>query len=432
MPKNKTVEAKEQKRLNKKKRYEYIKLNNPEKYASLLTKERERYRRRRQQKKLKSIADMTEREKRSIRKKWKINKSNSRNIKKKMSVPHEVNISETDNITNTQGVQNEQDPLEGSSRNDRHLDLPDHIKKTVALLKKKLQICIKVIQKLKKKNNAYRRILKEHLKNIKIVVVEETKISEKSNSLPKTLPAFKGTLDVHQVLWDLFCGPDLTIRKFSCFKCKAGCACEHGAHLGFFTVPDISEPVTVTVLAAAKNMNDNICFRESLGTYKSSTIMRLNNENEIKDTFREPSTSRNIPTAFDFEQVVPVSVSHVSKMTLYDKENILPTPSTSKTDHIPINLNLKVADWILIKKSERVKKHQIARVIGIYGEDKIDTDVGLTANVVPEPHSDDDDADFILSDHDTRSECSDSEELDSNTEILPTFKWSTTHPSRNV
>ncbi|KAL4709200.1 hypothetical protein ACJJTC_008128 [Scirpophaga incertulas] len=213
----------------------------------------------------------------------------------------------------------------------------------------------------------FQRILKEHLKNIKIVVVEETKISEKSNSLPKTLPAFKGTLDVHQVLWDLFCGPDLTIRKFSCFKCKAGCACEHGAHLGFFTVPDISEPVTVTVLAAAKNMNDNICFRESLGTYKSSTIMRLNNENEIKDTFREPSTSRNIPTAFDFEQVVPVSVSHVSKMTLYDKENILPTPSTSKTDHIPINLNLKVADWILIKKSERVKKHQIARVIGIYG-----------------------------------------------------------------
>ncbi|KAL4706686.1 hypothetical protein ACJJTC_014441 [Scirpophaga incertulas] len=67
-------------------------------------------------------------------------------------------------------------------------------------------------------------------------------------------------------------------------------------------------------------------------------------------------------------------------------------------------------------------------------EDEIDTDVGLTANVVPEPHSDDDDADFILSDHDTRSECSDSEELDmdSNTEILPTFKWSTTPPSRNV
>ncbi|CAG5020948.1 unnamed protein product [Parnassius apollo] len=51
----------------------------------------------------------------------------------------------------------------------------------------------------------------------------------------------------------------------------------------------------------------------------------------------------------------------------------------------------------------------------LLGEDEdIGDGSGYAAECIREPHSDDDDADYIVSDHNTNSECSETEEQDSN------------------
>lgn len=208
--------------------------------------------------------------------------------------------------------------------------------------------------------------LKTSIKNIKIEVVNETMITEKSNHLPQKLPSLKGTLSVHQVLWNIFCGSELTARKFSCFECKAGTTCEHGAHLDFFTVPGESEPMNVTVLAAARNMSDNVEFCKSVSTFDKPAGFTLSETNKNLPSSESPYiASAGVSTQIDFEQIVPVSNTNiVTEHNIKDKENILPAVSTnSENEH-----NLHVADWILIKKSQRSKKHHIARIIGIHGD----------------------------------------------------------------
>lgn len=64
----------------------------------------------------------------------------------------------------------------------------------------------------------------------------------------------------------------------------------------------------------------------------------------------------------DFEELVPAT--SLSDLTTF-KENIeqlpLQLPSSSSAEFF----NLHVADWILIKKSNKAKKHQIGLIIGI-------------------------------------------------------------------
>lgn len=106
--------------------------------------------------------------------------------------------------------------------------------------------------------NDFDNILKQNISNVKKEVVDDPYIIAKSNSLPFYLPTFKGTRDVYQVLWDIFTGQDLTFRKFSCFICEAR-LCER-VHLGFLSVPDVTDTVQVTTLACARNLCTNIPF----------------------------------------------------------------------------------------------------------------------------------------------------------------------------
>lgn len=74
MAKNKTKKALEDKLAKAKRRKKYINLkNNPEKFAIQKEKQRLRYLKRKEQKKIKSVADMTPREKRIQRQKWRDN-----------------------------------------------------------------------------------------------------------------------------------------------------------------------------------------------------------------------------------------------------------------------------------------------------------------------------------------------------------------------
>ncbi|XP_045496936.1 uncharacterized protein LOC123695211 [Colias croceus] len=110
----KLVEAK----LRRRKKYEEIK-NDPEKYAVQKEKERLRYLKRKEQKQIKSAADMTPREKRLQRKKWKENTKRYIEKQKANRRIQQLLIDGTppsSDREDTVDLINQQDPLEGTSR----------------------------------------------------------------------------------------------------------------------------------------------------------------------------------------------------------------------------------------------------------------------------------------------------------------------------
>lgn len=76
-------------------------------------------------------------------------------------------------------------------------------------------------------------IIKQNVENITLMTVTEDEVVAKEAMLPKNLKPFKGTLNVHQVLWKQ--GQyNLVYRKASCFDCEY--ICIHDKHLGFSNV----------------------------------------------------------------------------------------------------------------------------------------------------------------------------------------------------
>ncbi|CAG5014223.1 unnamed protein product [Parnassius apollo] len=68
-------------------------------------------------------------------------------------------------------------------------------------------------------------VVRENIKNVEIKVVEEHEIIEKELLLPKDISPFKGTMLVHQVIWNSV-SEFLEFRKLSCFLCLDK-ICEH-------------------------------------------------------------------------------------------------------------------------------------------------------------------------------------------------------------
>ncbi|CAH0404768.1 unnamed protein product [Chilo suppressalis] len=76
------------------------------------------------------------------------------------------------------------------------------------------------------------KIIESRLENVIIKKVSEEEIIQREKLIPEQLKPFRGTLSVHQVLWDLFT-PKITMRSMSCFLCDVGEICNHGKHLGY-------------------------------------------------------------------------------------------------------------------------------------------------------------------------------------------------------
>lgn len=72
-------------------------------------------------------------------------------------------------------------------------------------------------------------IVRENIKNVEIRVVEEHEIREKEIHLPKNIAPFKGTMLVHQVLWNSK-SEFLEFRKLSCYECVDN-ICKHDKHM---------------------------------------------------------------------------------------------------------------------------------------------------------------------------------------------------------
>ncbi|KAJ2944203.1 hypothetical protein O0L34_g18180 [Tuta absoluta] len=78
------------------------------------------------------------------------------------------------------------------------------------------------------------RIENEQL-NIVVKTVDEKDIVLRTDMLPDNLKPFKGTLSVHQVVWESPVS-NLSLRKMSCFECSASQTCVHGQHLGHIAI----------------------------------------------------------------------------------------------------------------------------------------------------------------------------------------------------
>lgn len=79
--------------------------------------------------------------------------------------------------------------------------------------------------------------LKRKMNDILIEEVNEGAMFEKDMLIPSRLPEFKGTMKVHQVVWDHSRPNVLAMRKLSCGV--KDCAitsteCQHGNHIGFY------------------------------------------------------------------------------------------------------------------------------------------------------------------------------------------------------
>lgn len=67
-------------------------------------------------------------------------------------------------------------------------------------------------------------VLQKEVTNIEFLVVEANKILETDKVIPDkaTIPPFKGTLMVHEVVWNKGC-QELYLRRLTCLECKELC-----------------------------------------------------------------------------------------------------------------------------------------------------------------------------------------------------------------
>lgn len=110
------------------------------------------------------------------------------------------------------------------------------------------------------------KIMESRLENIIIQRVSEQDIIQRERLIPEQLKPFRGTLSVHQVLWDAF-RPKITMRNMSCFLCDAGEICSHGKHLGYINNKSF------------RNQNDDL---DSCVTPLANTKRKSQNQNKIQ------------------------------------------------------------------------------------------------------------------------------------------------------
>lgn len=67
--------------------------------------------------------------------------------------------------------------------------------------------------------NRFVEVLKENIRNVKITVVEDKDIQSMKTVIPANIPAFKGTMKVHQVVYLISYPKTVTMRSLSCFRC---------------------------------------------------------------------------------------------------------------------------------------------------------------------------------------------------------------------
>ncbi|XP_069359247.1 uncharacterized protein [Maniola hyperantus] len=121
----------------------------------------------------------------------------------------------------------------------------------------------------------------DKIQNIHFEIITENDIIEKE--IPLNIPAFKGTMDVHQVIWTTLDDKQLAFRSLSCFECQdCNIPCKHNKHLGFLRCNEYGKnEVEQSGVHCDKNEATNVNADPSILHINTPTI--LNNITDSDD-----------------------------------------------------------------------------------------------------------------------------------------------------
>ncbi|KAL4717758.1 hypothetical protein ACJJTC_000907 [Scirpophaga incertulas] len=74
-------------------------------------------------------------------------------------------------------------------------------------------------------------LVTKNIPNVHFDIVTESDIESKT--FPSNIPTFKGSMQVHQVVWAADNNKTLAFRSLSCFECQGCIYCMHNKHMGF-------------------------------------------------------------------------------------------------------------------------------------------------------------------------------------------------------
>lgn len=78
----------------------------------------------------------------------------------------------------------------------------------------------------------FKNLVIKNIQNVYFETVTESDIAQKE--FPPNIPGFKGTMQVHQVVWTTDLSKIIALRRLSCFECQdCSIPCIHNKHLGF-------------------------------------------------------------------------------------------------------------------------------------------------------------------------------------------------------
>ncbi|KAL4721481.1 hypothetical protein ACJJTC_004993 [Scirpophaga incertulas] len=133
----------------------------------------------------------------------------------------------------------------------------------------------------------FSKLLKKKLTNIIIKIITDDHILQKDPLLPSNLRPFKGTLQVHQAVWD-HSKSSVALRKLSCTEhtCLTNATyCHHGKHLGFQFVKQI-ENTTESDSDNASNHSSNQTELVTVTNLERCSIFSASCEMELPPELR--------------------------------------------------------------------------------------------------------------------------------------------------
>ncbi|KAL4709566.1 hypothetical protein ACJJTC_007297 [Scirpophaga incertulas] len=133
----------------------------------------------------------------------------------------------------------------------------------------------------------FSKLLKKKLTNIIIKIITDDHILQKDPLLPSNFRPFKGTLQVHQAVWD-HSKSSVALRKLSCTEhtCLTNATyCHHGKHLGFQFVKQI-ENTTESDSDNASNHSSNQTELVTVANLERCSIFSASCEMELPPELR--------------------------------------------------------------------------------------------------------------------------------------------------
>lgn len=118
------------------------------------------------------------------------------------------------------------------------------------------------------------KVLEDNVRRVKICVVTQEEIDSMKAVVPSSIPAFKGTMKVHQVVYHKESPDNLIMKSLSCFSCFE---CEHNS-LGQHEIPGdqesdgCSEQVECDIEINATNLPNNEDWQSMASTSAHQTV----------------------------------------------------------------------------------------------------------------------------------------------------------------